>query len=308
MTKARNIANLASDGSALADGTINYTDITGTPAAALPLAGGTLTNNVNLGDNVKANFGAGSDLQIYHNGSHSIISDEGTGSLLLQGSTQIVMQHPTTGEDYIIANANGSVQLYHDNAQKLATTATGISVTGTVAATAVTGDGSGLTNLPVAAAAIAQVKKFSVAIPNTTTTSLSFISTPITLSITPTSATSYIHVHIYGFNMGTSLVNKLPIATIYRGAINLGAGYDNDEAANAATSSNGDIYGIPLFFSRLVSKQPGIISFMDHPNTTSATTYTMYWRGRFSGYTYSLESGNYTYPPQATIILTEYVI
>ena len=32
MTKARNIANLASDGSALADGTINYTDITGTPA------------------------------------------------------------------------------------------------------------------------------------------------------------------------------------------------------------------------------------------------------------------------------------
>ena len=32
MTKARFIANLASDGSALSDGTINYTDITGTPA------------------------------------------------------------------------------------------------------------------------------------------------------------------------------------------------------------------------------------------------------------------------------------
>ena len=72
MTKARNIANLASDGSALSDGTINYTDIsgtpapfdpatlaavavsgayadvTGTPAAALPLTGGTVTGNVTL--------------------------------------------------------------------------------------------------------------------------------------------------------------------------------------------------------------------------------------------------------------------
>ena len=48
MTKARNIANLASDGSALADGTINYTDITGTPAAALPLTGGTLSGALTL--------------------------------------------------------------------------------------------------------------------------------------------------------------------------------------------------------------------------------------------------------------------
>ena len=72
MTKARNIANIASDGSALSDGTINYADITGTPApfdpdtlaavavsgayadvtgtpaAALPLTGGTVTGNVTL--------------------------------------------------------------------------------------------------------------------------------------------------------------------------------------------------------------------------------------------------------------------
>ena len=107
-------------------------------------AGDTMTGNLSFGDNDKAIFGAGSDLQIYHNGSHSIISDEGTGSLLLQGSTQIVMQHPTTGEDYIAANANGSVQLYYDNALKLATTATGIDVTGTVVADGLTvSQGSG---------------------------------------------------------------------------------------------------------------------------------------------------------------------
>jgi hypothetical protein len=34
MTKARNIANIASDGSALSDGTINYTDVSGTPTLA----------------------------------------------------------------------------------------------------------------------------------------------------------------------------------------------------------------------------------------------------------------------------------
>jgi hypothetical protein len=41
---------------------------------------------------------------------------------------------------------NGAVSLYHNGVAKLATTATGVSVTGTVAATAFTGDGSGLTN------------------------------------------------------------------------------------------------------------------------------------------------------------------
>jgi hypothetical protein len=42
--------------------------------------------------------------------------------------------------------------LRYDNATKLETSASGVTVTGTLAATAVTGDGSGLTNLPAAAA------------------------------------------------------------------------------------------------------------------------------------------------------------
>jgi hypothetical protein len=37
--------------------------------------------------------------------------------------------------------------LYYDNASKLATSATGVTVTGTVAATAYTGDGSALTGV-----------------------------------------------------------------------------------------------------------------------------------------------------------------
>jgi len=36
---------------------------------------------VNMGDSLKMNFGAGTDLSIYHNGSNSYIADSGTGSL-----------------------------------------------------------------------------------------------------------------------------------------------------------------------------------------------------------------------------------
>ena len=44
----------------------------------LELSGGTMTGNLSFGDNDKAIFGAGSDLQIYHDGSNSIITDQGT--------------------------------------------------------------------------------------------------------------------------------------------------------------------------------------------------------------------------------------
>jgi hypothetical protein len=68
-----NFTNLNTDKAETADlatvaTTGAYADLSGTPASALPLAGGTLTGNVNLDDNVKANFGAGSDLQIFHDG------------------------------------------------------------------------------------------------------------------------------------------------------------------------------------------------------------------------------------------------
>ena len=39
------------------------------------------SGNITFGDNDKAIFGAGSDLQIYHDGSNSYIDDVGTGDL-----------------------------------------------------------------------------------------------------------------------------------------------------------------------------------------------------------------------------------
>jgi len=75
-----------------------------------PQLGGDLdtnSNDINFADNDKAQFGAGSDLQIYHDGSNSLINDNGTGSLKLQQG----------GSD------------------KLEVTSTGVTVTGTALAT-----------------------------------------------------------------------------------------------------------------------------------------------------------------------------
>ncbi len=85
-------------------------------------------------DNAKANFGTGSDLQVYHSGSHSYVHETGTGSLFLAGS-QVVIANAATDETMINAAENGAVGIYYDNAVKLATTNTGVQVTGTLLAT-----------------------------------------------------------------------------------------------------------------------------------------------------------------------------
>jgi hypothetical protein len=93
------------------------------------------TDDILFPDSAKAMFGAGSDLQIFHDGSHSAISEVGTGNLYIQSNgTQIILQ-PTTGESGIVIDANAAVNLYHNNIIKLATTATGIAVTGDLTGT-----------------------------------------------------------------------------------------------------------------------------------------------------------------------------
>jgi hypothetical protein len=95
--------------------------------------GDTMTGDLGFGDNVKAKFGASDDLQIYHDGSNSFITDEGTGSFYIRGSSQVRVETPT-GENMAIFNDNGGVSLRYDNSKKFETTATGVNVTGTVTA------------------------------------------------------------------------------------------------------------------------------------------------------------------------------
>jgi hypothetical protein len=126
-------------------GTIDGTVIGGTTPAAITGTTITGTSFVSSGDmtfedNDKAVFGNGSDLRIYHTGSHSTIENIGTGHLQIH-STDFRLRNSAGTESMILANADGNVQLYYDNAEKLATTATGIDVTGTVTADGLTVDG-----------------------------------------------------------------------------------------------------------------------------------------------------------------------
>ena len=89
-------------------------------------------HNITLPDNGKAIFGAGSDLQIYHDGFNSFIVDQGTGDLAFRGSALIGFQNSAGTENYANFNDNGAVNLYHDNSLKFATTSTGVDITGTV--------------------------------------------------------------------------------------------------------------------------------------------------------------------------------
>ena len=113
-----------------------------------PQLGGNLDtngNDITFGDSDKAIFGAGSDLQIYSDGTNSRIEESGSGSFIIKG-TQIIMQS-AAGETLAYFTSDGAATLYHNNSAKLATTSVGIDVQGSVTATSFSGDGSGLTGV-----------------------------------------------------------------------------------------------------------------------------------------------------------------
>jgi hypothetical protein len=107
-----------------------------TANAALPKAGGTMTGDLILGDNVKLEVGSasGGDLQIYHDGSNSYISDAGTGILVIRSDTSFQIQ-AANGEAYFNAVKDAETVLYHNDVRKFETTANGVTVTGTAVAT-----------------------------------------------------------------------------------------------------------------------------------------------------------------------------
>jgi hypothetical protein len=92
-------------------------------------------NDVRHQDNDSAFFGNSDDLEIVHDGSNSIIKDQGTGYLNLQASNSIHLTNVNNTENYAVLNENGSVDLYYDNTVRFQTTNTGVTVTGDMTAT-----------------------------------------------------------------------------------------------------------------------------------------------------------------------------
>jgi hypothetical protein len=110
------------------------------------------TDDVLFPDSAKAMWGAGSDLQVFHDGSNSYVQDTGTGSLFVEGSSVTIRNSGGT-EAMASFTPDGAVSLYHNNAIKLATAATGVTMTGEVTATGFTGTLDGVLGGGTAAAA-----------------------------------------------------------------------------------------------------------------------------------------------------------
>jgi hypothetical protein len=124
-----------------------------------PQLGGTLdvnSNDIDFGQGNKALFGGvGGDLEIYHNGTNAFI-DNNDGILYIRNNvdgddgSDIYIQ-AKSGENGIIVQDDGEVQLYYNGVEKLNTSSSGVTVAGTVAATSYTGDGSSLTGISAGA-------------------------------------------------------------------------------------------------------------------------------------------------------------
>ena len=77
-------------------------------------------NSIGFADNAKATFGNSGDLDIFHNGTNSIIQNS-------TGSFKILLN---SDDNAIIADQDGAVELYHDNSKKLQTQSGGVRVFG----------------------------------------------------------------------------------------------------------------------------------------------------------------------------------
>ena len=116
-------------------------------SATPTFAGATFTANVSLSDNDYLRLGTSQDLLIYHSGTGSFISDNGTGDLFVQTNGNVIRLE-NVGSSLLSGsfNPSGAVELYHNNNKKFETTSSGIQTTGTVsvngAYTLPTADGS----------------------------------------------------------------------------------------------------------------------------------------------------------------------
>jgi len=105
--------------------------------------GATMTGNLDFGDNNRLRFGTGNDLQLWHDASNSYISDTGTGELRIGGADAVrVMNADFTKTGLLVTTSGtsaGTTFLFYDNNSKLATTNTGVTVTGELVATTING-------------------------------------------------------------------------------------------------------------------------------------------------------------------------
>ena len=138
-----------------------------------------VTGHTEWQDSKQVRLGSDADLKIYHNGTNSFI-DNNTSHIYIRNNVNdddggnIYLQ-AKADENGIIVNDDGSVELYHNNAQKLVTSTTGVTVTGTLVATTFSGSGASLTSIPNGALNNSTISGIALGSNLTTLTSGSYI-------------------------------------------------------------------------------------------------------------------------------------
>ena len=95
------------------------------------ITGSDLATNIDLVDNQKIRFGNSPDLEIYHSGTASFISDVGGGVLKLT-TDGLRVRNAADNQNMIKADQNDAVELYHNNLLRLQTESYGVSITGSL--------------------------------------------------------------------------------------------------------------------------------------------------------------------------------
>ena len=86
---------------------------------------------VDLPDGGRIRAGAGYDLALWHDGTHSYITNA-TNSLYVRTASTIQLENSDGSEDMATFTANGAVSLFYDNVKKFETTSAGATITGSL--------------------------------------------------------------------------------------------------------------------------------------------------------------------------------
>ena len=129
-----NISGVSTFNGALdVNSTSNFSDdVTLVAAGSSTILFDASNHDLTFQDNIRAKFGTGKDLTVYHNGANSFI-DNTNGNLFVRNDNAIIFEDTSSGHNFLKVNNDGTtsnVELYHNNSIKLQTTSGGLNVTG----------------------------------------------------------------------------------------------------------------------------------------------------------------------------------
>ena len=213
----------------------------------------TLKTHLNMGDGDIIKLGDSADLLIYHDASNSYIADTGTGELRIK-TDSLNIQNAAGNKSLIRGVEDAAVTLYYNDASKLVTNNTGVTITGIVSATSFAGNGATLSNvgktLQVVQAAYATAHSLGT----------SYATTNLALAISTASASNkvLVQVNVYTDTRTNDASNPgKAVFKLYRGGTDLGY-----------------IGSIACEGGRLQTM--AAMQFLDSPGSAASHTYTLY--------------------------------